>query len=108
MRGLSAIKPLELEVQPQSIQNLFRSRNPEKRLEAVFATLKLEDRDAVPLLRRALGDSVDDIRLLAYALLDRKEHRLSERIQKKSNILKHQYHPKVSTCIEGLQMIIGN
>ncbi len=88
MRDLSTTKTLELGVQPQSIHNLFRSRNPDKRLEAVFATLKLKDRDAVPLLRRALGDSVDDIRLLAYALLDRKEHRLSDRIQKKKQYFK--------------------
>lgn len=65
-----------------SLYDLYGSRNPDRRLQAVYATLKLKDRDAIPLLRMALGDPVDDIRLLAYALLDRKEYRLSKRIQK--------------------------
>jgi polysaccharide biosynthesis protein PelE len=65
-----------------SLDDLYRSRNPDRRLQAVYATLKLQDRNAIPLLRTALGDPVDDIRLLAYALLDRKEYRLSKRIEK--------------------------
>ncbi|SEK42190.1 tetratricopeptide repeat protein [Nitrosovibrio tenuis] len=65
-----------------SLHDLYRSRNSDRRLQAVYATLKLKDRDAIPLLRMALGDPVDDIRLLAYALLDRKEYRLSKRIEK--------------------------
>jgi len=65
-----------------SLYDLYRSRNSDRRLQAVYATLKLKDRDAIPLLRTALGDPVDDIRLLAYALLDRKEYRLSKRIEK--------------------------
>jgi hypothetical protein len=69
-------------VTSHSLYDLYRSRNPDKRLQAVYATLKLKDRDAIPLLRLALGDAVDDIRLLAYALLDRKEYRLSKSIEK--------------------------
>lgn len=65
-----------------SLDDLYRSRNPDRRLQAVYATLKLKDRNAIPLLRMALGDPIDDIRLLAYALLDRKEYRLSKRIEK--------------------------
>ncbi|SDY12033.1 hypothetical protein [Nitrosomonas sp. Nm58] len=64
------------------LHSLYRSRNPDKRLQAIYATLKIKDQDAVPILRMALGDPVDDIRLLAYALLERKEHNLSERIKK--------------------------
>jgi hypothetical protein len=64
-----------------NLNDLYRSRNSDRRLQAVYATLKLKDRDAIPLLRTALADSVDDIRLLAYALLDRKEYRLSKRIE---------------------------
>lgn len=64
-----------------SLDNLLCSQNPEKRLNAVYATLKLNDKSAIPLLRMALRDSVDDIRLLAYALIDRKEQRISERIE---------------------------
>jgi polysaccharide biosynthesis protein PelE len=68
-------------INPHSLFDLYSSRNPDRRLQAVYATLKLKDRDAIPLLRMALGDAVDDIRLLAYALLDRKEYRLSKRIE---------------------------
>lgn len=64
------------------LNSLYRSRNPDKRLQAIYASLKIKDQDAVPLLRMALSDPVDDIRLLAYALLDRKEHNLSARIKK--------------------------
>jgi tetratricopeptide (TPR) repeat protein len=64
-----------------NLENLLRSQNPETRMSAVYATLKLEDKNAIPLLRIALRDPVDDIRLLAYALIDRKEQRISERIE---------------------------
>lgn len=81
IRNLSAMAP-DARIQTENIKSLYRSRNPERRLEAVYATLKIKDQDAIPLLRMALGDSVDDIRLLAYALLDRKEHGLSKNIKK--------------------------
>lgn len=59
----------------------IHSHDPELRMNAVYATLKLNDKAAIPLLRMALRDPVDDIRLLAYALIDRKEHRISQRIE---------------------------
>lgn len=71
--------------QPTNLNNLtslYRSKNYQRRLQAVYATLKLKDQDAIPLLYSALSDPVDDIRLLAYALLDRKENNLSMRIKK--------------------------
>jgi polysaccharide biosynthesis protein PelE len=70
-----------------SLESLLRSQDPDKRLKAVYATLKLEDKAAIPLLRIALGDPVDDIRLLAYSLIDRKEQRISERIDRARKIL---------------------
>jgi hypothetical protein len=72
---------LHFEYGSVSLENLLCSPNPDKRLSAVYATLKLDDKNAIPLLRTALRDPVDDIRLLAYALIDRKEHRISERIE---------------------------
>lgn len=72
---------LQFEFGAVSLENLLRSQNPDRRLGAVYATLKLEDKNAIPLLRMTLGDPVDDIRLLAYALIDRKEQRISERIE---------------------------
>ncbi len=72
-----------------SLLSLYRSKNYQKRLQAVYATLKLKDQDAIPLLYKALGDPIDDIRLLAYALLDRKENYLSMRIKKNKEALEH-------------------
>lgn len=82
IRKLPDIPALVTEGNSADLHSLYRSKNPDKRLQAIYATLKLKDQDAVPILRMALGDPVDDIRLLAYALLDRKEHHLSERIKK--------------------------
>lgn len=61
----------------QIAEVLTRATDAEKRLSAVMMTLRLKDRDAVPLLRLALCDAEDDVRLLAYALLDRKEQAIS-------------------------------
>ncbi len=66
---------------------LFRSRDQYKRIQAVYLTLKLKDKDAVALLHEALTDPIDDIRLLAYALLDRKENSYSKRINKNKQAL---------------------
>ena len=77
-------------VNSHGLCDLYQSRDANKRLQAVYATLKLEDRDAIPLLRTALGDATDDIRLLAYALLDRKEYRLSKRIEQAKQDLEKQ------------------
>ena len=55
--------------------------DPYQRQTSVLATLRLPDQSAIPLLRRALRDSEDDVRLLAYALLDRKEQTISSRIR---------------------------
>lgn len=53
----------------------------DKRTAALIATLSLKDQYAVPLLRLALKDPEDDVRLLAYALLDRKEKTIEARIR---------------------------
>lgn len=55
--------------------------NPDKRLKAIMATRQLDDRDAVPILRLALKDPVDDVRLLAYSMLDVKEEKINAGIQ---------------------------
>jgi polysaccharide biosynthesis protein PelE len=55
--------------------------DPDKRTAALIATLSLTDQYAVPLLRLALNDPEDDVRLLAYALLDRKEKTIEARIR---------------------------
>ena len=55
--------------------------NPDSRTAALIATLSLEDQYSVPLLRLALKDPEDDVRLLAYALLNRKEKAIETRIR---------------------------
>lgn len=57
--------------------------DPQKRLRALIATLELDDQHAVPLLRLALKDPEDDVRLLAYALLNRKEKAIEGRIRER-------------------------
>jgi hypothetical protein len=55
--------------------------NPERRLAAVMAVRHLRDRNDAEVLRLALTDSVDDVRLLAYSILDRKEQAFNTRIK---------------------------
>ncbi len=59
---------------------LSRCEEPTGRLAAVIFTMKLDNKSAVSLLRRALKDPAEDIRLLAYALLSRREKALYNRI----------------------------
>ena len=56
--------------------------NAQKRLKAIMATRQLDDRDAIPILRIALKDPVDEVRLLAYSMLDAKEQKINTGIQK--------------------------
>lgn len=53
-----------------------------KRIAALIATLSIKEQDAVPLWRTALKDPEDEVRLLAYALLNRKEKAIEARIRK--------------------------
>lgn len=47
--------------------------DPERRLAAVLAVRRLRDHNDCRVLRLALTDPVDDVRLLAYSILDRRE-----------------------------------
>lgn len=47
-----------------------------QRIKAVLKTRKMIDRHSIPILRRALLDPVDEVRLLAYSMLDKKEKKL--------------------------------
>jgi len=49
------------------------AREPAERVRAVLATRRLEGARATPLLRAALRDTHEDVRLLAYALLEDRE-----------------------------------
>ena len=52
----------------------------ESRLSALLAVQALPTRVASPLLRRLLGDAMDDIRLVAYGILDTHEKQINARI----------------------------
>ena len=67
---------------PGSLEGIVRhSPNPDLRLRVVLACRQLPGRLAVPLLRTALRDRVDDVRLLAYAVLDGREREIQTEIQ---------------------------
>ena len=84
----------------QTTSNAWRSRNiqaillnapaHQTRLEALQATLKLPDATAAALLRKALRDSDEEVRLLAHALLSRKEKTLETQIHTLHRALEHQ------------------
>ena len=56
------------------------AERPLKRLKAVMATRYMSAHEAVPVWSLALRDRVDDVRLLAYAMMDSAEKKLNERI----------------------------
>lgn len=59
---------------------LKHANEPNKRLSAVMAARHMSDTQAIPILKLALKDLEDDIRLLAYSTLDSKETKLNEKI----------------------------
>lgn len=66
---------------------LQHATDTHKRIAALIATLSLENPQAVPLLRLALKDPDDEVRLLAYALLNRKEKAVEARIRQQQAAL---------------------
>ena len=55
---------------------LLGSASLERRVAAVMALRRMDAKRAVPLLRLSLGDDAEDVRLLAYAILERREKEL--------------------------------
>lgn len=84
------IPPLSLRKRPQSaglpygeggLLGVVRySGDPQRRMEAVLSTQQLSSADAVPILQTALADPVDEVRLLAYSMLDRMELKINASI----------------------------
>jgi len=73
-------------------QVLRESNDTEKRLKAVLATKRMNKRDAIEILQNALSDRVDDVRLLAYSMLDGMEKEISK---------------KIVSCLEGVRKSTG-
>jgi|GEM_PF-2848621 len=63
---------------------LERSSDPDKRLVAVMATTRMQPQQAIPLLKIAMRDAVDDVRLLAYSIKDKHESTINENIKELS------------------------
>ena len=80
--GSPMMMDLERRYGPGSLEGILRhSADPENRLRVVRTCRSLPERAAVQLLRLALRDPVDDVRLLAYAVLERKEREIQSQIQ---------------------------
>jgi hypothetical protein len=66
---------------PGKIHGVLKSSgNIEQRFRAVLATRQMRDNKAIPILQIGLRDPVDEVRLLAYSMLDRKEKKIDLKI----------------------------
>ena len=64
------------------LQDVLRhAPDPDQRLAALLATRRMPGKEAVPILKLALGDPSDDVRLLAYSMLDKQESDINLHIQ---------------------------
>lgn len=55
--------------------------DPEQRVAALLATKRMPGHEAAPILKLALRDPEDDVRLLAYSMLDQQETRINQHIE---------------------------
>lgn len=70
-----------LKIAPAPIEVVLRTQGAaQKRVSSVMALRRMDAQHAVPLLRVALSDPSEDVRLLAYAILERREKELRGRI----------------------------
>lgn len=82
-------RPFSAAAPARSIQQVLReSSSAEERVRAVMALRHMDARRAVPLLRQAFAHESEDVRLLAFAILERREKRLRARIQAAESQLK--------------------
>lgn len=72
----------DLMFQDGGLQDVLRhAPSAQKRVSALFATRRMPSKDSIPILKLALRDPADDVRLLAYSMLDRQESEINHRIQ---------------------------
>jgi hypothetical protein len=79
-------KPLKVQEQliygqAGMVSVLRHSQDPDRRIRAVMATRQMTSQEAIPVLKEALRDPVDDVRLLAYSMLDSKEEEINATIR---------------------------
>jgi len=74
--------PLERAAGVRSIPQLLRdAESPDERVRAVMTLRHMDARRAVPLLRLAFAHENEDVRLLAFGILEQREKRLRARIE---------------------------
>lgn len=85
-----AKKPQEPRFRAGRVREQLMSRESplELRMKALLAIQHMPARHSSGVLREALGDSADDLRLLAYGMLEAKEKHLTQRIQEA--LVRHQ------------------
>lgn len=69
------------------IDPLSHACDVDARVAAVKALRNMEATRAIPLLRRALGDPAEDVRLLAHAILDRRERNVRAKLEESLTLL---------------------
>ncbi len=79
---LPQVRGKELMFNDGGLRDVLRhAPDTEKRLTALFATRRMPAREAIPILKLALRDRADDVRLLAYSMLDKLESEINHRIE---------------------------
>ena len=71
---------------------LKTSIDPETRRKAVLSTRSLNDYQAIPLLKIAIMDTDDDVRLIAYSLLENRENKCLKKLHQIKQSLKNLSH----------------
>ena len=90
-----AAQPIEQQLAPE--------RPVEQRVRSVMALRRMDPRRAVPLLRLALGDTSEDVRLLAYAILERREKQIRGRIERALRELRAEHAPSPNEALSLLR-----
>lgn len=63
------------------LQDVLRhASDPDLRLSALLSTRRMPGKESIPILKLALADPSDDVRLLAYSMLDKQENDINLRI----------------------------
>ncbi|WP_241264497.1 tetratricopeptide repeat protein [Marinobacter daepoensis] len=75
-------------------QVLREANDPAKRLKALLASRQMSGREGVNILREALKDPVDDVRLLAYSMLEQREKALVQEAERLQTQLAQTTEPK--------------
>jgi polysaccharide biosynthesis protein PelE len=103
-------QPLKVQKQPTygkagMISVLRHAQDPERRIKALIATRQMTSQEAIPVLKEALRDPVDDVRLLAYSMLDAKEEEINatiRRLLQRTDLApadqRQKLHQRISNC----------